>query len=134
MTTVKKVFSVFSFSILLFCSCQAYKYGYTSREALNKYLPVTGDDSNFGDQRLGYNQSFHRNSALTGFLSCMGRPDYIYEYNEEKKRSIRLYYLKPDSVYCFQEPAKGKPNSIYLYGRAINKYEKEMMVKGTLRR
>ena len=43
--------------IFFFAGCNAYKYGYTERKALNTYQLVTGSEDNFGDKRIKYNES-----------------------------------------------------------------------------
>ena len=74
-------------------SCDAYKYGYTERKALNSYQLVTGNEENFGDKRIKYNESFHRCECFTNFLDSKGSPALIYEYKTEAKcKGIKLFY------------------------------------------
>ncbi len=109
----------------------AYQHGYTWRRAVNRYHLITGDRENFGDQRLRYNKAFHRQSALAVFLDCncnnRGLPQFIYEYqNAQKCRGIKLFYTKLDSVFVFEEPAKGKLQSVLVDARKLNHQEAEM--------
>jgi hypothetical protein len=102
-------------------------HGYTWNEAKDSYHLVTGEKKNFGDRRIKYNVGFHRKSQLAEFLSS-GRPspDFIYEYmNEAKCRGIRLFYVKADSVYIFEEPKKNKLQSVLKEARKMDNYEKE---------
>ena len=103
---------------LFLTGCKAFMHGYTWNKAQNSYYLVTGADDNFGDRRIEYNKGFHRNSDLTNFLDCKcndrGSPDFIYEYKSKAKcRGIKLYYVKLDSVFVFEEPRKGNLNSIW---------------------
>ena len=115
---------IFSFIILTFGGCKAFMHGYTWDKAQNSYNLVTGEKDNFGDKRLKYNKGFHKNSALSNFLdsNCNGRglPNFIYEYKSETKcRGIKLYYLKLDSVFVFEEPKKNKLNSVLKEARKM---------------
>jgi hypothetical protein len=115
-------------------SCSAFMHGYTWRNAMGSYHLVTGDKHNFGDKRIKYNKSFHNYSALSNFLDCKcntkGKPDFIYEYYSAAQcRGIQLFYIQADSVFVFEEPQKGKLQSIFIEGRKIsiserNAYEK----------
>lgn len=103
-------------------------HGYTWDKAQDSYSLVTGDKKNFGDRRIKYNKGFHKNSALTGFLDCKckGLPDFIYEYKTTtKRRGIKLFYTKLDSVFVFEEPGKGKLQSILKESRKMDNYEQE---------
>lgn len=120
-------FSVFCFLQLV--SCKAFYHGYTWKEAKDKYHLITGKKVGFGDRRLDYNKSFHKRSALSSFLDCncndRGLPDFIFEYqNERKCRGIQLFYTKKDSVFIFQEPAKGKLQSVLVLARPMNQEER----------
>lgn len=115
--------------VLLF-GCKAFKHGYTWNEAKNSYNLVTGNQSNFGDKRLDYNKAFHRNSALSNFLDCnchdRGLPNFIYEYQTEKKqRGIMLFYTQRDSVFVFEEPGKGNLKSVLKEARKMDDYERQ---------
>ena len=115
-------------------SCNAFMHGYTWRKAMGSYHLVKGDKHNFGDKRIKYNKSFHNYSALSNFLDCKcntkGKPDFIYEYYSAAQcRGIQLFYIQADSVFIFEEPQKGKLQSIFIEGRKIsiserNTYEK----------
>lgn len=114
---------------LLASSCQSFMHGYTWRNAVNQYHIVTGHEKNFGDRRLAYNKVFHRHSALSAFLDCKcndrGLPQYIYEYQTPAKcRGIKLMYTKLDSVFVFEEPAKGKLQSVLKEARLIDPEER----------
>jgi len=122
--------TILAFSIVICVSCNAYMHGYTWSKAQNKYLLVTGDIANFGDQRLKYNKGFHRNSALYNFLDCncnsRGLPDFIYEYKSKTKcEGIHLYYVKLDSVFIFEEPRRGNLQSILKDARKMDDDERE---------
>ena len=115
--------------ILLF-SCKAFKHGYTWSEAKNSYNLVTGNKDNFGDKRLDYNKSFHRNSELSRFLDCncnnRGLPNFIYEYQTESKcRGIKLFYMRQDSAFVFEEPKKGNLRSVMKEARKMGDYERQ---------
>ena len=116
--------------VLLGPSCLAYQHGYTWRKAVGRYHLVTGNKENFGDRRIVYNKAFHRHSALSVFLDCncnnRGLPQFIYEYQTSRHcRGIRLYYMKLDSVFVFEEPAKGKLQSVLIAARPLAMEEKE---------
>ena len=123
--------SVFSFIHL---QCTAFRHGYTWDKAENSYNLVTGDKENFGDKRLVYNKGFHRKSALSNFLDCncndRGLPDFIYEYQDEsKRRGIKLFYVKRDSVFVFEEPKKGNLRSVLKEARKMDDYERQTYQK-----
>ena len=103
-------------------------HGYTWDKAENSYNLVTGDKDNFGDKRLNYNKGFHKHSALSNFLDCKcndrGLPDFIYEYKSDtKSRGIKLFYIKVDSVFVFEEPKKNNLSSIQKEARKMDDYE-----------
>lgn len=111
--------------------CKSFKHGLTWDKAKNTYQLVIGNKNNFGDQRLDYNKSFHRNSALSNFLDCRcndrGLPAFIYEYQTASKcRGIKLYYPAQDSVFVFEEPEKAKLQSILREARKMNEEEKKI--------
>jgi hypothetical protein len=115
---------------ITFLSCNAFMHGYTSDKAQNSYQLVTGDKNSFGDKRLKYNKSFHNNSALSNFLDCncngRGLPNFIYEYKSDTKcRGIKLYFVKLDSVFIFEEPKKNNLNSVLKEARKMDDYEKQ---------
>ena len=116
---------------ILICSvgCKAFRHGYTWSKAENSYNLVTRDKNNFGDKRLDYNKGFHKHSALSNFLDCKcndsGRPDFIYEYKSDTKcRGIKLFYVKLDSVFIFEEPKKNNLSSIQKEARKMDDYER----------
>lgn len=105
-------------------------HDYTWSKAENSYYLVTGNKDNFDDRRLNYNKGFHRNSELSNFLDCKcndrGQPQFIYEYMSENKcRGIRLFYKKLDSVFLFEEPKKGKLNSVLKEARKMDDYKRQ---------
>lgn len=120
--------------LLSFFSCKAFMYGYTWNKAENKYYLVTGDKDNFGDKRIKYIKSFHKQSALANFLNCdcnsRGLPTFVYEYETTTKcRGIRLYYAKIDSVFFFEEPKKNNHGSIQTNARKMNETEHQSFEK-----
>ncbi|MFT3844054.1 MAG: hypothetical protein QM725_03300 [Lacibacter sp.] len=120
--------------VLLSVGCNSFMHGYTWNKAENSYHIVTGDKTNFGDRRLKYNKGFHKHSALSNFLDCKsnnrGLPDFIYEYKtEDKRRGIKLFYIKPDSVFVFEEPQKNKLQSIQKEARKISTGEKQFLIR-----
>ncbi|TXI80850.1 MAG: hypothetical protein E6Q39_02110 [Crocinitomicaceae bacterium] len=123
-------FLLSSFAIVTIISCKSFMHGYTWSKAENSYYLVTGDKDNFGDRRLKYNKGFHSNSALSNFLDCKcndrGMPGFIYEYMSDTKcRGIKLFYPKLDSVFVFEEPKKGRLNSILKESRKMDDYERQ---------
>jgi hypothetical protein len=109
--------------------CKAFMEGYTWDKAENSYNLVTGDKDNFGDKRLNYIKGYRNNSPLANFLEnkCNNRglPDFIYEYKSETKcRGIKLFYVKIDSVFVFEEPKKNRVNSIQKEARKMDDYER----------
>jgi hypothetical protein len=110
--------------------CKAFMHGYTWDKAVNSYNLVTGDKENFGDRRLIYNKGFHKCSALANFLDYKsnnrGLPDFIYEYESETKcRGIKLFYVKLDSVFVFEQPKKNNLSSIQKEARKMDEYERQ---------
>jgi hypothetical protein len=133
---VKKFYCSFLLTIILIAlvGCKAFMHGYTWTKAENAYNLITGDKNNFGDKRLVYNKGFHKKSALGNFLSgaCnnRGMPDFIYEYKSNKScRGIKLFYVKLDSVFVFEEPKKNNLNSIQKEARKIEDAEKQAYEK-----
>jgi hypothetical protein len=115
---------------LTLVGCNAFMHGYTWSKAQNSFSLVSGDKENFGDKRLKYNKGFHRNSVLSDFLDCncnnRGLPDFIYEYKSDTKcRGIKLFYVKPDSVFIFEEPKKNNLNSVLKEARKMDESEKQ---------
>ena len=107
-------------------SCNAYKYGYTEKKALNAYYLVIGNENNFGDKRIKYNESFHRCECFTNFLVSKGSPAFIYEYRTETKcKGIKLFYPAIDSVFVFEEAKKNKRYSFIKESRKISDGERE---------
>lgn len=112
------------FVLLILPGCNAFKHGYTWNKAVNQYHLVRGDGNSFGDKRLDYNKNFHHHSALADFLNCncnnRGLPGFIYEYQTPAKcRGIKLYYPSLDSVFVFEEPKKGKLQSVLKESRKM---------------
>ncbi len=119
----------FAIIISLF-SCKAFMFGYTWEKAKDSYHLVTGNNDDFGDKRLNYNKGLHKHSELSNFLDCKcnnrGLPDFIYEYKSETKcRGIKLFYVKLDSVFVFEEPKKNNLNSIQKVARKMDDYERQ---------
>jgi hypothetical protein len=131
---------VFTQSLLLFVfclfSCNAFKYGYTEDKALNTYYLVTGNENNFGDKRIKYNESFHRCPCFKFYLDSKGFPGFIYEYKTEAKcKGIKLFYPVSDSVFVFEEEKKGKRYSDVKESRKINIEERKIyqqLITGSL--
>jgi hypothetical protein len=119
--------------IISLFSCKAYMHGYTWEKAKDSYQAVTGNKDNFGDKRLTYNKGFHKDSELSNFLDCKcnnrGLPDFIYEYKSATKcRGIKLFYVKPDSVFVFEEPKKNNLASIQKEARKIQDSEYKHLI------
>lgn len=111
-------------------SCNAFKYGATETKALNSYYLVTGNENNFGDKRIKYNESFHRCECFTNFLKSKGSPALIYEYKTEAKcKGIKLFYPAIDSVFVFEEAKKNKRYSFIKESRKMNDEEKRIYQK-----
>ncbi|MES2331665.1 MAG: hypothetical protein V4539_18810 [Bacteroidota bacterium] len=102
---------------------EGYRYGYTNRQAMNKYYLVK--ENTFGGKRLQYSEKYFSNTAFDAHLKKYGNPELVYEYPVGKKnQGIKLYYLKTDSVYTF-ESRKNKCNCISLTKtEKINELEK----------
>lgn len=101
--------SLFLLLLVLFCSCEAYKYSTTFKDAQDTYLLITGNKESFGDKRLSYNK--HTFCALKSDFFCTNNhrknPDFIYEYNIAKnKNGLELFYIDSDSVFVFEEVSK----------------------------
>ena len=133
MKLISYFFLALIFTVCLL-GCKAFKHGLTWSKAQNSYNLVTGNKNNFGDRRLNYNEGFHRNSELSNFLNCKcndrGLPDFIYEYKTEKKREgIKLFYMKLDSVFVFEEPNKNNLRSIQIEARKMDDYERQTYVR-----
>lgn len=59
-----------------------------------------------------------------------GLPSFIYEYMSDKKcRGIKLFYPKLDSVFIFEEPQKGRLNSVLNETRKMDDYERQTFEK-----
>lgn len=110
--------------------CKSFMHGYTWDKSLNSYSLVNGDKDNFGDKRIRYNRGFHKNSSLVNFLNSKGDPNFIFEYRTpDKRRGIELFYNFADSVYVFEEPAKGNLKSVFLSARKMSAGERETYQK-----
>ena len=129
---MKKYYSKFLVATILISllGCKSFMHGYTWNKAANSYNLVSGNKEDFGDKRLNYNKGFHKHSALANFLNCKcndrGLPDFIYEYKSDTKcRGIKLFYVKLDSVFIFEEPKKNNLNSIQKEARKMDDYERQ---------
>jgi hypothetical protein len=112
--------------VLCVVSCNAYKYGYTEKKALNAYYLVTGNENNFGDKRIKYNEYFHRCPCFKSFLDSKGYPGFIYEYKTDTKcKGIKLFYPASDSVFVFEEAKKNRRYSFIKESRKMNDNERE---------
>ena len=96
--------------ILVTAGCSGFMHGYTSSDAEGKYLKVNPDSKNFGYQRLQYIIGF-RGKTLENFIDEKGYPDYTYEYKEDGKDRIILYYLAQEKAFVFLEQ-NWRPSSI----------------------
>jgi hypothetical protein len=117
--------------IISLFSCKAYMHGYTWDKAKDSYQVITGNKDSFGDKRLTYNKGFHKHSELSDFLDCncnnRGLPDFIYEYKSAAKcRGIKLFYVKLDSVFVFEEPKKNNLASIQKEARKMDDNERQI--------
>lgn len=119
--------------VVFLMGCNPFMYGYTHEKALNNYCLVTGNKNSFGDKRIKYNKGYRRGSALSNFLNCScndrGLPDFIYEYTSATKcDGMKLYYMRLDSVFIFEEPKKHMINSRQIAARKMDSYERETYV------
>ena len=117
--------------LLFLVSCKVMMFEFTWEKAVNNYNLITGDKNNFGDQRLAYNKVLHRSSCLSNFLNnkCHDRgvPDFIYEYKSDTKcRGIKLFYVKLDSAFVFEEPKKNNLTSIEKEYRKMDDRERKI--------
>jgi hypothetical protein len=114
---------------LLFASCAAWHYGYTQRDALNRYMLIKGNKDNFVDRRLRYHRDIHKYELRT-FLQIKGNPAFIYEYRSAQKRDgIQLYYPARDSVYVFEAISKHSLHMSLLNVREMNDAERHLYVE-----
>jgi len=114
------------FVVLCVIGCNAFKYGYTEDKALNAYYLVTGNENNFGDKRIKYNEYFHTCPCFKDFLLSKGYPGFIYEYkNKATCKGIKLFYPVSDSVFVFEEAIKGKGYSFIKESRRMDNYERQ---------
>ncbi len=97
--------------VLTMSSCASYMYGYTQREAENRFLLVGDAADNFGRQRLGYLMGY--STPIEGFIESHGYPEMTFETTVEKRAAIALYYVQQDEVYVFIEQ-NWSPDSRYL--------------------
>jgi len=106
--------------------CNAFMYGYTGDKALKAYYLVTGDSENFADKRLKYTKGFYKGSELAVFLEGdkRGIPAFIYEYEEQKRKGIQLFYPVLDSVFVFEQPRKNCTCSSLKAARKMDDYER----------
>ncbi len=112
--------------VVLLMSCNSWRYGYTQSLAFNSYNLVSENEKNFGNKRVRYNMGHHARSPLAYFLKVKGKPDFIFEYEDDQKRDgINLYYLNADSAFLFIEKKKNTPSSSsFVEARKLNEYEK----------
>ncbi len=98
-------------------------YGYTKREAFERYLLVDKETNSFSYRRLKYNQAHY--DPLKGFVEKHGLPDFIYEFkNEIGRDGIKMFYMAKDVVYVFVK-GSWSPGSMYLYEhRPLTEHEK----------
>ena len=122
----KAVFKLYLLIVIFFTiGCNAFKYGATETKALNSYYLVTGNENNFGDKRIKYNESFHRCPCFKTFLDSKGYPGFIYEYKTEAKcKGIKLFYPTIDSVFIFEEAKKNKRYSFIKESRKMDNEER----------
>lgn len=100
------------FIILALSACSSFMHGYTSQAAMNQYLQVDEARDSFGFERLQYTIGY-RGAAFRDFIEERGTPDYIYEYVENERAHINLYYVGSDTAYIFKEQ-NWRPTSLEL--------------------
>lgn len=119
----KNVNILFSVILLLtvFSGCSSYMHGYTKRKSFDRYLLVDAENENFGFQRITYVRGFR--SPIDGFVEKHGLPDFIYEFEQNGREGIKMYYTDRNTAYIFVENSRN-PNSIYLSEhRKLSDYE-----------
>lgn len=107
-------------------SCTSFRYGYTHDQAQNAYYLVNATPNDFGSKRIAYNLGHHKNSQLACFLQQRGYPELIYEFEDQKRDGIKLYYVNVDSAYVFLESKKSNPATSNLAeARAMTEEERQ---------
>ena len=96
---------------LLIQGCSTLYYKHSQSSALDKYLVVTGEPSNFADSRLNAVRNY--SASMNGFIKSHGLPSMIYEFQSNHKDGIMLFYISENLVYSFVE-ASSDPDSRYL--------------------
>ena len=98
-------------AILLTSSCASYMYGYTQREAEDRFVLVGDTAEDFGRKRLSYLMGY--SAPIEGFIETHGYPKMTYETMLKNRAAIALYYVEQDEVYVFVEQ-NWDPDSRYL--------------------
>ena len=107
--------------------CSSIIYGVTMREAMHTYLLVDEATQNFGFKRMKYNIGHNANGLLKELVKRVGLPEMIFEYENEGKNGIKMYYVKLDRVTIFEYRSHWTSSSLYLKEyRPLDKYEKLM--------
>jgi hypothetical protein len=113
--------------ILTGTGCSSFMHGYTKRQALDRYLLVDQAADSLGARRIRYIQGFR--PPMRGFVESHGLPDFIYEFRENRREGVTLYYVRRDVAYVFIE-RDWRPDSIFLRDeRALTDYEKMTFVE-----
>lgn len=113
--------SVLASIVWLLAACAAFQYGYSDALARDQYLQVAGKDS-FGFKRIQLIRKFH-GAKVESFLSEKGLPQYIFEFKENGKKGVAMYYLAEEKAYIFQEKTWNQ-NSLSLLGiRDLTEFE-----------
>lgn len=92
-------------------SCASYMYGYTQREAEDRFLLIGDSEEDFGHRRLSYLMGY--SAPIGGFVEAHGFPDMTFESTIDNRAAIALYYVDQDEVFVFIE-RNWNPNSRYL--------------------
>lgn len=110
-------------TLILGCGCSATMYGYSDRDARNRYLLVGEEAGGFGNRRIAYIEGNF--PSIKAFINQHGLPELIYEIdNEQKKNEIRLIYIGQDTTYIFIQDT-WRPSSLSFSSiRKVSDYEK----------
>ena len=78
------LFALLLLTLILGGGCSAYMYGYSDREARNRYLLAGEEAGGFGNRRIAYLEGYF--PSIKAFVNQHGLPELIYQTDNEPKR------------------------------------------------
>ncbi|MCD8402411.1 hypothetical protein [Tenacibaculum finnmarkense] len=116
--------------IYFMMSCSSFNLGYTHGRAINSFILINKNDKFIGNRRIKYHLGHHGKTDLYNFLNKREYPDFIYEFEDDKKsQTLVLFYPKIDSAFVFKPFNRRYIGLILRKKRVITPYERVVYSK-----